>query len=64
MNIINILFKVISNSDLNSVHFKYYNDEKGAVEEVIYGCIKGSDGRIPYFKLGMIPSVSMKYKKT
>ena len=50
---INLLFNIISNSNLNSVCFKDCKDEKGVVEEVIYGNERGLDGRIPDCKLAM-----------
>ena len=52
VNMINLLFNFFSNSDLNSVCFKYFNDERGeAVEELIFGCVMGLDGRIPHCML-------------
>ena len=43
---INLLITIISNSDLNSVCFKYFKDDREAVEEIIYGFVRGLDGKI------------------
>ena len=42
-------FQCFSNSDLYSV----YKDERGAVEGIICGCVRGLDGIIPDCKLAM-----------
>ena len=49
---INLLFNIISISDLNFVCFKYLK-MKGGVEEVFYGCLRGLYERIPECKLAM-----------
>ena len=51
VNMINLLFDTISNSDLNLVCFKFLTMKGWAVKEVIYGCIMGLDGRMPGCKL-------------
>ena len=46
-NMGSLLFNIISNLHLNFVCFKYFKDEGGFVEEVIYDCTRESNGRIP-----------------
>ena len=53
VNMINLLFNVISNSISILFASNILKMKRGAVEEVIYGCTRGLDGRIPDCKLGM-----------
>ena len=53
VNMVKLHFNIISNVGLNYICFKYFKDERGAMEEVIHGCKKGFDGRIPDFNLAM-----------
>ena len=48
----NVPFNVLSDST-----------KRWAIKEVIYGCIRGLDGRILIASLECMPTVSMKYKK-
>ena len=53
VNMINVLFNIIFDSFLNFLAQILLKMKRGAVEEVIYGCIRGLDGRIQDCKLGM-----------
>ena len=53
VNMINLLFQYYFKFRSQFFCFKYVKDEKGAVEEVIYGWVWSLDGRIPDCKLGM-----------
>ena len=53
MSVINLLFNIIKNADLNSGQLKYFKMKWGAVEEDIHGCVRGLDRKIPNCKLAM-----------
>ena len=58
-NLINVIFNVIFDPDFNFVFLNFFKMKRGAIEAVIYGCIRGLDGA----SLECMPSVSMAYNK-